>query len=163
MMAKQCIENAPDGIMATPEVHYNHYGDRGCVDLVIETIPQGNDLPFLTIYEFKSRSAVEIATGANEIIRQFNRHIEYFFKGSDYNERSYFGPTFLLLFEPEKSVFDHVFSNKDLYLSCTNRPDELTSVSSSVGFLTQERGIIHLDHAINHQDIHAALTEELNR
>lgn len=55
------------------EVHYNHYGSRGVLDLVISNESIHN------LIEVKGS-----VTSANEVIRQCKRHQEYFFKGSDY-------------------------------------------------------------------------------
>jgi len=99
----------------TPEVHYNHYGSRGVVDLVEEYKTVEGDRPSIHIYEFKSPRAVREATGANEILRQFKRHKNYFFKGSSYVRRRYFSVVFELAFYATDEVVEHVRSNRSLY------------------------------------------------
>lgn len=105
-----------------PEVPYNNYGDRGVVDLVVEEWSdngqktRGNTQ--LYIYELKSEYALENATGANEIIRQFQRHKEHFFKGTDqYHEHKYWSVNFRLLFYATEELVNHVRENKSLYKS----------------------------------------------
>lgn len=62
-----------------PEAHYSHYGTRGVVDLYIQqSLKSGNRRDH--VIEIKSDSAVARATGANEIIRQYNRMREGFYK-----------------------------------------------------------------------------------
>jgi len=98
------------------EKHYNYYGDRGIVDIV-DVRRYDSCKPKLDIYELKSEAAIEDATGANEIIRQFNRHQEYFFDGQDeyqpYN--TYREITFLLTFYACEKTIDHIDENIELY------------------------------------------------
>ena len=92
-----------------PEAHYNHYGNRGVADLYIITGDWEGHL-----YELKSESAIRQATGANEIIRQFNKMREFFFSGSSHKP-----PTkwmdFELCFTPTEYNFRHIAENADLY------------------------------------------------
>lgn len=102
-----------------PEQHYNHYGDRGIVDLFVDG--DVNDLPQQWLYEAKSESAVRSATGANEIIRQFNRMRDFFFKGSEYE------PEFVhykLVFIPTQYNIRHLITNNSLYQELIGHEDE---------------------------------------
>ena len=92
-----------------PEVHYNHYGDRGVVDL-IQTDTYNREKT-LRVYELKCEPAIENSTGANEILRQFNRHRTYFFKGSDYKATDYSTVTFELTFAATQACYEHVRDN----------------------------------------------------
>lgn len=77
--AREAIEagDTDADVEILPEAHYNHYGNRGVVDLyAIMGGWNGH------VYEIKSETAVRNATGANEVIRQFNRMREYFSKGA---------------------------------------------------------------------------------
>jgi len=92
-----------------PEVHYNHYGDRGVVDLIqTDTYEREKTL---RVYELKCEPAIENSTGANEILRQFNRHRTYFFKGSDYKATDYSSVTFELTFAATQACYEHVRDN----------------------------------------------------
>jgi len=92
-----------------PEVHYNHYGDRGVVDLV--RVDERDGRVDLRLYELKCVAALEEVTGANEVLRQFNRHRTYFFKGSDYNATNYNNVTFELCFAATQECYEHVREN----------------------------------------------------
>lgn len=100
---------------ATPEAHYNHYGDRGAVDLFTRMKGVENDRVYRKdrIYEVKSDYAVRQATGANEIIRQFNKHRKYFYEGSDTKEPN--EANFELIFIPSETTVKHVLENAELY------------------------------------------------
>lgn len=64
-----------------PEAPFNHYGARGAVDLFThEDNGHGGKAKLL---EVKSQAAIEVSTGANEILRQFNRMRKYFFASDD--------------------------------------------------------------------------------
>ena len=103
-----------------PEARYNHYGDRGVVDLYIST-GDYND----RIIEVKSEDSVRGASGANEIIRQFNKMVEYFYKGSDYEKpRSEYPTTdkepeinYMLIFELTEHNVRHLVRNWGMYSS----------------------------------------------
>lgn len=103
------------------EKHYNHYGDRGVADLFIrEREPNGVENDY--VYEFKSDAAIEAATGANEIIRQFNRMCSYFYKDDEIDlpdtrawENS--AITFELCFNATPTAFEHVLDNYEIYES----------------------------------------------
>jgi len=94
------------------EVPYNNYGTRGVVDFVgINHVEDGREIRAI---EFKSESAVINATGANEIIRQFNRQVENFHTHDDFGNYSDY-ITHLLVFYPTQAVVDHVSGNLELY------------------------------------------------
>lgn len=105
-IANQIIENNPKYDFEV-EAHYNHYGSRGVVDLVERGGLKTN------VYEIKSESALDSVTGANEIVRQFNKHQEFFHKGysgSLKTELFYF-----LLFDATKKTLTHIFENRQIY------------------------------------------------
>ena len=92
------------------EQHYNYYGDRGIVDLVAEETDSGH----VHLYEIKSNAAIDAVTGANEIIRQFNRMRRYFFR--DESTRQPDGAVvFELCFLPTYEAYRHVHQNAELY------------------------------------------------
>jgi hypothetical protein len=102
-----------------PEEHYNHYGDRGVVDLYVVTGGWDGHL-----FEIKSESAVRNATGANEIIRQFNRMRQHFFPGSNHSVPSWL--SFELCFTPTEFNARHLIENADMYSQCVNNePSQL--------------------------------------
>lgn len=106
---------------AEVEVHYNHYGDRGVVDLVISDIENAGDKGTLYVYELKSESALRSATGANEIIRQFNRQRDYFVDGSDYNESDYYSISHQLVFFATSQTVAHLQDHAELYETVVDR------------------------------------------
>lgn len=111
------IERSTEDMSIELEVQYNHYGDRGVVDLVVEHESPTN---ILEIIELKSDSAIESATGANEIIRQFKSHKKYFFKGSDYTKRGC-KHIFILGFAATEKALSHLFENKALYRNLSSK------------------------------------------
>jgi hypothetical protein len=102
-----------------PEAHYNYYGDRGVADLYIreiEDMDDGRTFYYDKLYEIKSEAAVKSATGANEVIRQFNKMRKYFYK-----DESRTVPTdvhFELLFLPTEVTIEHLSKNMTLYQNC---------------------------------------------
>lgn len=102
------------------EVHYNYYGDRGVVDLVITDPAPSGGRGSLTVYELKSKSSIENSTGANEIIRQFNRHRKYFFEGSEYEETDYWDVSYILGFYASDFAIEHIYENAKLYNSLSD-------------------------------------------
>jgi len=116
-LAGAIIEHAKNGenkldVETELEVPYNHYGDRGVVDLVVK---EGRYK--LNIYELKSAYALQDISGANEIIRQFKRHKAYFFNGSDYSKHPYHTVSFTLAFDACKPCINHIEENLELYKS----------------------------------------------
>jgi hypothetical protein len=124
-MASSIIEqSAADGVEGIRvdtdlEVHYDHYGKRGAVDLITEDFDYHDGERYgkgsLTVYELKSESAVKSATGANEVIRQFKRHIKYFVEGSELVSSDYYDIHFKLVFEASKANYRHIRENEILY------------------------------------------------
>ena len=101
---------------ATPEAHYNHYGDRGAVDLHTRLVGEREDGSKRTrdhVFEVKADAAIREATGANEIIRQWNHQRKYFYK-----DESTCVPdeaTFQLVFLPSKLSVNHLVENHEMY------------------------------------------------
>lgn len=107
---KEHYSDAPAS-QAYPEAHYNQYGNRGAVDLYVTAGKREAHL-----YEFKSDSAVREVTGANEILRQFNKMRKYFFDGSEHNPPTY-SVIFELCFTPSERNFRHIAENAEMYRS----------------------------------------------
>lgn len=126
-MVNQLIQTAKQTkggtVDCVAECHYNHYGQRGVVDLVVEYHYEHSDLPEIGIYEVKSDYAIDSVTGANEIIRQFNRHQEAFFAGTDYVEGHYYGPHFHLAFNATDKALAHIRANESMYRSAEQNGD----------------------------------------
>jgi len=98
------------------EASYNHYGNRGFVDLYAEQqYPNGYTNGY--VFELKSESAVKQATGANEIIRQFNKMREYFFQGGSYSVPNKLN--FELCFTPTEYNIRHICKNINMYQTST--------------------------------------------
>lgn len=99
-----------------PEAHYNYYGDRGVVDLyVVEKFSDEGRYDWTqgTLYEVKSNSALDNVSGANEIVRQFNRMQKYF-----YEDESWRRPKIIhyeLCFIPSPETLEHVSNNQEIY------------------------------------------------
>ena len=131
-------EKAPSGCEFHPEVGYNDYGDKGVVDLVVESWATVHDIyeekagrwlaskrlqkhkgdvEVLTVIEVKSEYAVNESTGANELIRQFKRHQDHFFAGSDYNHADWHAVEFYLIFAETQETQRHVAQNWRMYAS----------------------------------------------
>jgi len=109
------------------EEHYNHYGDRGVVDLFVSEDEWQDHL-----YELKSEHAVREATGANEIIRQFKRMRKFFYKGTHHTSAR--DVAFELCFTPSELTFRHLAENADMYASVVQQGDSdlMSDVSSQV-------------------------------
>lgn len=119
-LAQRLIQSHRDGaesetVRIYPESHYNHYGNRGAADLYVATENYSGHL-----YELKSETAINEATGANEIIRQFNRMREFFFSGSSFNSPSD-SMIFELCFTPSEKSIQHIAENADLYATVTDQ------------------------------------------
>lgn len=99
------------------EVSYNNYGTRGIVDLFIE------DTNETQIIELKSPSAIESSTGANEIIRQFNKMRKNFFSGDEPFPAPLDNNTFILGFAPTSTCIKHLLENWEIYLSARQTSD----------------------------------------
>ena len=104
-----------------PEAFYDHYGNRGSVDLYLMYERPGLNLIEAHIIEVKSEYAVKQVTGANEIIRQFNRARRYFFKDEDRYEPEPGIPEsdveiyFELCFIPSEGTLVHLLNNAPMY------------------------------------------------
>jgi len=124
------------------EKQYNHYGDRGVVDVVVEDYADNA----MWVVELKGDSAVNEATGANEIIRQFNRHREYFFEGVDKRysaERN--KRVFMLSFAATDRCWEHLKDNWPLYENLSSKHRVVVSLehpdSAVSGYPFQESKI----------------------
>lgn len=101
------------------EKHYNYYGDRGVADLFIrEHMPSGVEDDY--VLEFKSDAAIRAATGANEILRQFNRMATYFYKDPeiDLPTTRAWEPSnisFSLCFNATPTAYEHLVENYEIY------------------------------------------------
>lgn len=141
-------------LQAEPESHYNYYGNRGVVDLTTRLTGQSDfyALPNVNVYEIKSTHAVENATGANEILRQFNRHRKYYFKDESNNRGAW--NTFELVFIPTKTTVKHVLENYEVYLAAKkSMPDgyenngNITFRSPTADDLNPAQAVIDSDYA----------------
>ncbi|ADQ69386.1 hypothetical protein G3I44_06615 [Halogeometricum borinquense] len=103
------------------EEPYDHYGNRGSVDVYARTRdPERVDY----LVELKADPAVRIASGANEILRQYRRMERYFYKDDEHVIRRKLardgpGVHFLLLFAPTVACVEHVGEHRKLYESVT--------------------------------------------
>ena len=101
------------------EEPYDHYGNRGQVDVYLQTPPPP---PREYVIELKGDAAVRRATGANEILRQFRKAVRYFYRDDAHDVRRRLGRTdapvqFLLAFAPTPTCVEHVASHATLYES----------------------------------------------
>ena len=124
-MVQSLIENSKSykGSLYTevevePEAHYNHYGNRGVADLFVRSKEEGgnNEVYYSDgVYEIKSEAAVRSSTGANEIIRQFNKMRKYFYKDDSRSlpDDCHFELTFI----PTEITVQHMVDNLSLYQS----------------------------------------------
>lgn len=108
-----------------PEARYDHYGNRGSVDLhSIEYLTSNNPSGFVastSVFEVKSTTAIQEATGANEILRQYNKMCKYFYQDeSNLPEYNLKNPTFELVFLPTNSVIKHVYENRHIYINASD-------------------------------------------
>lgn len=100
-----------------PECHYEHYGNRGAVDLWAATYDPDTDSETHYVYEVKSDSALRHATGANEILRQVHKMRDNFYRDSRNPLPT--GPEgevfFMLVFAPTTACVEHVQTFRDIY------------------------------------------------
>jgi len=110
-------ETSPDSydVRAYPEAHYNHYGNRGVADLYVAVGDWDGD-----VYELKSESAVREVTGANAILRQFNKMREFFFPGSSHDPPTH-SLRFELCFTPTEYNIRHLADNAGVYRSAVEQ------------------------------------------
>ncbi len=128
-----------------PEAHYNHYSMRGVVDLYIQKeyeYPDEGRARNDVVYEVKAPSAVSSSTGANEIIRQFNRMCEAFYKSEQ--RRPPGSCTFQLAFVLTPETVLHVAENLPMYTSVDTAeisvPTCRQALSSVVFYSLQKKG-----------------------
>lgn len=94
------------------EQRYNHYGDRGAVDVVITDSAK----KAAWVIEIKSDAAIKNASGANEIIRQFKKHKNCFFEGTGKEHQARDDrKNFQLIFAATENCWDHLEENWPLY------------------------------------------------
>lgn len=104
-----------------PEAHYDHYGHRGWPDLFAVFLRPAEALFEYHLIEVKSEHAVKTATGANEIIRQFNQMRRYFYEDDRHHvalpefEFQEVVLVFELAFIPTDHTILHIFDNKRIY------------------------------------------------
>lgn len=100
-----------------PEAHYNHYGTRGVADLFIKEIEivDGTKYEYDNLVEVKSGFSVSQATGANEIVRQFNKMRRNFYLDEDRDEPDAIKMELAFTIEPE--TVKHVADNLNIYTS----------------------------------------------
>lgn len=89
------------------EVPYNNYGQRGVVDLL------GTARSTSLVIELKSNYAVSESTGANEILRQFNKMKDNFFQGSEVQSEDY--EEYWLIFSATRENIKHLYENRNMY------------------------------------------------
>lgn len=109
-----------------PEAFYNDYGMRGYPDLYVQFNRPADGLIESHLIEVKSEYAVKSATGANEIIRQFNKMRRHFYED---NDRPVPFPQFeweevVLVFElafiPSEYTLLHLLDNREMYNEAIN-------------------------------------------
>jgi len=105
----------------SPEIRleepYDHYGNRGSVDVYVRTRPPER-IEYLV--ELKADPAVRMASGANEILRQYRRMERYFYEDDEHTLRKRLGRNepalnLLLLFAPTQRCVEHVYEHRRLY------------------------------------------------
>lgn len=102
-----------------PERHYNHFGNRGVVDLVTacEFPSLGVNSRSEHLFEIKGPRAIEEATGANEIVRQFNKMCSYYYLDeTNIPSEPIYSIMIELTFLPTPEVVRHVWENRYIYL-----------------------------------------------
>jgi hypothetical protein len=126
---QQAVSERAEGDVETDlsvelEAHYNHYGNRGSVDLFLQESTRDSDMEQFEVtdewlVEIKSPAAIQEVTGANEIIRQFKRHCKYFYRDEarecEMDPGTKMPPNFELCFAPTPAVLEHIEDNEALY------------------------------------------------
>ncbi len=113
------FEAAFDDADVRLEEPYNHYGTRGVVDVYARTAPPER-VTYLA--ELKADPAVRMASGANEILRQYRRTERYFYRDDAHDLRTRLGRDvpglhLFVLFAPTVRCVEHVFEHRSLYAS----------------------------------------------
>lgn len=113
-----------------PEAHYDYYGTRGVADLYVQRKPDVGPRRDL-VYEIKSDAAVKNASGANEIIRQYNRMREAFYKDDSRKRPRRVGMELVFTITPA-AVF-HVAENILMYAATSKSSvlDDFGELSST--------------------------------
>ena len=136
-----------EAVFADPVVRleepYDAAGRQGVVDLYVRRrTPTRVD----HVIELKADAAVRQATGANAMLRQFNRMQRYFHADATHAIRPRLGRTepgarYLLLFAPTPTCVHHVGTHRTLYESVARagRVNDIPIVRT-VGFLTGLNG-----------------------
>jgi hypothetical protein len=121
------------------EEPYDHYGNRGSVDVYARV---HDPAPVDYLVELKADAALRHATGANEILRQYRRMARYFYKDDEHAVRVKLardgaGVHALLLFAPTPACVRHVREHRALYESVegSGRVSEVPA-AYRVAFLT---------------------------
>jgi len=107
-----------------PEAHYTHYGKRGSADLYIYIDNYVGAPTYGNLIEIKSESAVRNVTGANAIIRQFNRMREFFFLDESWDTPNIV--SYELCFLPSIYNLRHLYSNEAMYVSAMSQNRDRT-------------------------------------
>lgn len=138
------FEATHEGPRIALEEPYDHYGNRGSVDVYVRT---RTPAPVDYLIELKADAAVRHATGANEVLRQYRRMERYFYKDEAHDVRPKLSRDgaavhLLLLFAPTEACVRHVADHAALYgsVDADARVGEVPAVRK-VAFLT------HLDRA----------------
>ena len=117
-------QEAVSEVQTSPEVHYNHYGTRGIVDLFVRKTYESGSIRD-DVIEIKSE-----LTNANEIIRQFNKMSSFFYKGADWSKPP--RHSFVLGILLTKNNVEHLIENIQMYKSLNS------SSKVFIGFSTEE-------------------------
>jgi len=92
------------------ECHYNNYGSRGYVDLVVEKKYQSQyEAEYLHLYEIKSDLT---KYSANEVVRQFTKMYENFVPGSKF--RGAKNPSIELCVIPSVENYKWILENREM-------------------------------------------------
>lgn len=140
--------NSVEKVEVEPEAHYNHYGTRGVADLHVrkKKLKTVKPLSEEKVYE-KKDILIEVKSrldNANEVIRQFNKMKNYFYRDKERTKPS--SVTYELQILPTEHNFRHVLQNKNIYQSLINdqtrimfrHPDEITPVVLSQRFIDED-------------------------
>lgn len=104
-----------DELEFTVEEPYANYGERGYVDLHVEHRDGSEVSNYL--YELKSEHALEHVTGANEILRQFNKMREHYGEANRLRQSPGYGTdvAYHLVFEVTERCVEHAMKYLPLY------------------------------------------------
>lgn len=104
-----------DGLEFTAEEPYANFGERGYVDLHVEHRDGSEESHHL--YELKSDYALDQVTGANEILRQFNKMREHYAEANRLRRNHEHGidVKYYLVFEVSERCVAHGLKYQPLY------------------------------------------------